>query len=273
MFAGSFVVTGRASTVSRRAASAFRAFRTGLAFAVFGSGALVVAGLGFPVLRLVSSDRDTSDRRAQRLVHVAFRLFVWFMTTLGLIRVSMTGIERLRGRPAALVVANHPTLIDVVLLIAAMPQADCVVKRAVWRNRFLRGVASGAGYLPNREGPALVDACVERLRAGRWLLLFPEGTRSPRAALGAFHRGAARIALAAGCDVVPVVIACDPPTLKKDEPWYVVPDRTVRLSLTVGEPLRVDVRERLGAPSPRAARDFTAQLRSLYVATLGYGTG
>jgi 1-acyl-sn-glycerol-3-phosphate acyltransferase len=253
-----------------RAARAFRALRTGFAFAVFGVGALVVAGVGFPLLHLLGGTRDARERRAQWLVHQSFRLFVRFMTALDLIRVTAVGLERLRGR-AALVVANHPTLIDVVLLIAAMPQADCVVKRALWRNRFLRGVVAGAGYVPNSDGPELVETCVARLRAGRWLLLFPEGTRSPRGALGEFRRGAAHIALRAECDVVPVVITCEPPMLMKGQPWYVVPPRAGHLTLTAGEPLRFGATESRQS-AVRGARDWTADIRSFYEMRLGYGS-
>lgn len=254
----------------RRIACLSRAFRTGLAFAVFGVGALLVAGAGFPVLRLRSGGRDVAERRAQRLVHVAFRAFAGFMTLLGLIRVTRSGVGRLRGRPPAVVVANHPTLIDVVLLIAAMPQADCVVKQAVWRNRFLRGVARGAGYLPNGEGPDLVDACAARVRQGRWVLLFPEGTRSPHGQLGAFHRGAAHVALRADCEVVPVVITCDPPILGKDQPWYRMPRLPARISISVETPRR-PAAEVAGSTEARRARDWTADLRALYAARLGAG--
>jgi 1-acyl-sn-glycerol-3-phosphate acyltransferase len=239
-----------------------------VAFAAFGLGALVVAGVMFPILLFRGGPRDVRERRAQYLVHRSFRIFVSFMTMLGLIRVSFTGLEHLRGRPAAVVVANHPTLIDVVLLIAAMPQADCVVKRAIRRNRFLRGVTTGAGYIPNSDGPELVDRCVSRLRAGRWVVLFPEGTRSPGGQLGSFRRGAAHIALTAGCDIVPVVITCDPPTLMKHQPWYDVPDRRVRLTVTVGAPIhgtRGTVR--------RTARDWIAEVRQFYETALAYGKG
>jgi 1-acyl-sn-glycerol-3-phosphate acyltransferase len=256
----------------RRIACLSRAFRTGLAFAVFGVGALLVAGAGFPVLRLWPGGRETAERRAQRLVHVSFRVFAAFMTLLGLIRVTRAGVGRLRGRPPAVVVANHPTLIDVVLLIAAMPQADCVVKQAVWRNRFLRGVARGAGYLPNSEGAELVDACAARVRQGRWVLLFPEGTRSPRGGLGAFHRGAAHVALRADCEVIPVVITCDPPILGKDQPWYRMPALPARISITVEAPRRPTTAA-AASTAPRLARDWTADLRALYAARLGDGVG
>lgn len=243
------------------------ALLTGFAFAVFAAGALVIGGAALPALRWLSRNRDTRERRSQYLIHLAFRIFVRLVTALGLIRVSVVGRERLRGRPAALVIANHPTLIDVVLLVAAMPQADCVVKPGVSRSRFFGGVAAGAGYVPSSEGPELIDACVGRLRAGRWLLLFPEGTRSPVGRLGPFRRGAAHIALRAACDIVPVVITCDPPLLVKTQPWYRVPDRTAHLTLIVGE------RFRPSAWPPveglvLAARAWTVELRAFYEARL-----
>lgn len=241
-----------------------------MAFAVFGIGAFLIAWVGFPLLRVLGGSRDRRERRAQYLVHLSFRLFAAFMKVLRLIRVSVIGRERLRGSPAAVVIANHPTLIDVVLLIAAMPQADCVVKQGAWQNLFLRGVVAGAGYLRNTDGPELVEACVERLRAGRWLLLFPEGTRSPREGLGTFRRGVAHIALRAGADIVPVVITCDPPTLMKGQPWYGVPDRTVQLTLTVGEQLRPRAPETVES-SGRTVREWTADIRYFYEARLGHG--
>jgi 1-acyl-sn-glycerol-3-phosphate acyltransferase len=243
-----------------------RALRTGVAFTAFGVGALAVAGIGFPFLRLLGGTRDIRERRAQRLVHYAFRVFVRLMIALGLIRVTAFGLERMR-RPGILVIANHPSLIDVVLLIAAMPQADCVVKRAAWSNRFIRGIVTGAGYVANTEGAELIETCVARLRAGRSLLLFPEGTRSPRGGLGPFRRGAARIALAAGCEVVPVVITCDPPTLMKHQPWYVVPDRAAHLSLTASDGTPFGGSTRAGNVL-RAAREWTDEVHRYYAQQL-----
>jgi hypothetical protein len=64
-----------------------------------------------------------------------------------------------------------------------MPQADCVVKSAAWKNPALRWVLRAAGYVRNDGGSALVDDCVAR---GLWSLarVFPEGTRSPSRRLG-----------------------------------------------------------------------------------------
>ena len=232
---------------------------------------MTLAMLVFPVVRLLPGTAEGGQLRAQWLIHQAFRFFTWFMEVLGLIRVSRVGTERLRRSAPCVVVANHPTLIDVVLLIAEMPQADCVVKKASWRNRFLRGVVRGAGYIPNDDGPALVEAAAARLRAGRRVLLFPEGTRSPWGRLGDFRRGAARIALESGCDLLPVMITCEPPTLRKGEKWYHVPDRTAHLTLEVQAPITTRGYPEHGTNRALAARRLTDDLRTVFERRLGSG--
>jgi 1-acyl-sn-glycerol-3-phosphate acyltransferase len=248
----------------------WRAFRTGVAFVVFGLGAVVIAVLILPVLELLSWRRSDAQRRVQLLIHHAFRFFAWSMITIGLIRVTWIGRERLRNRPI-LVVANHPTLIDVVLLVAAMPQADCIVKTAAERHLLFRRVVRAAGYIPNDRPEALIAAGTEYLRQGRSLLLFPEGTRSPEGQLGRFRRGAARIALRSGHDLVPVVITCSPPTLMKGQPWYAVPACTAHVTLTVKDPIPVRDHPTDGKTEAGGARELTKFLQGFYEHSLHAG--
>ena len=243
----------------------WRIIRTGLGFVVFGGGALLV-GLGaFPVLRWWPGDHE---RRAQQLVHLAFRAWIAFAVGIGVFRVHWRGRERLPAHGPAVIVANHPTLIDVVLLIAALPQADCVVKSAAWGNPFLRWVVSGTGYIRNDEGAALIEACADRVRRGRVLVLFPEGTRSPVHRLAPFRRGAAHVALRTGAPLIPVTITCDPPTLMKGQPWYRVPDRSMQFTFDVGEPIwPADWRE-VADPEALTARRVTGAMRRHYERSL-----
>ena len=248
----------------------WRAARTGLAFVTFGVGAAILGAVVFPIVTALSRGRRR-ELRIQRTIHLSFRLFVLVMRALGLIRVTWNGRDRLEGPGGHVIVANHPTLIDVVLLIARLPQADCVVKKAAWHNRYLRRVVDAAGYIANDAGPDVTAACVERLRAGGRLLLFPEGTRSPRTALGPFYRGAARVALASGCDVIPVVIRCEPLTLGKGEPWFRVPHRTAQITLDVQPPVSPSAYvHELGAGL--AARRLTDDLRTVFEERLGHAT-
>ena len=250
----------------RRLAHGWRALRTGVAFASFGVGAIVVAAITAVSARGVPARREL---RTQRVVHHAFRLWLWWMVCLRLCRVSWIDGERLAGSGPRLVVANHPTLIDVILLLARLSQADCIVKTAARRNPFMRRIVARAGYLANDDGDALVESCADRIAQGRSVLLFPEGTRSPRGGLHRFQRGAAHIALKSGCPIVPVVITCRPPTLLKGQPWHDVPDGRPQWVLRVGAP--IDPARYLdgGNTLPVAARRLTADLQALYEQGLG----
>ena len=245
-----------------------RALASGIGFSVFGLGALVLVGLCFPAVRLSTRDRLVQTRRARRLIEASFRLFARVLVALGAIDVSYQQCRwPERGGPR-LILANHPTLIDVCLLVARVPDADCVVKREAWSNPFLAGVMRAADYIPNDGGEQLVQTCVERLRAGRTLILFPEGTRSPKGELRAFKRGAARIALQAGCPVQLVDIACRPPFLGKGDPWYQVPGTLPCYTLTAHAPAVVGSLP--GASEASDARRLTREWRRGFEERLGY---
>jgi 1-acyl-sn-glycerol-3-phosphate acyltransferase len=250
----------------KRAARGWRALRTGLAFVSFGVGAMVVAALVWVSARGAAARRQV---RAQRIVHHAFQVFAWWMSSLGLLRASWVDAERLRRSGPCLFIANHPTLIDVVLLLARVPQADCIVKTAARRNPLMHSIVRAAGYLANDEGDALVDACAGRIAEGRSVVLFPEGTRSPGGGLGRFQRGAAHIALKSGCPIVPIVITCRPPTLLKGQRWHHVPDRRAEYVLRVVGPIDPAHYLTTETPLPVAARRLTADLQTLYERWLG----
>ena len=235
----------------------WRLLGTGFSFACFGLGGVLLSLSLFPLIRLVSPDKDTTRRRIQRAMHHTFRLFLWQLTTLGVISYEVSGGQRL-VRQGRLIVANHPSLIDVVLLIAVLPEVDCIVKQALWRNPFLRWPVAWADYIPNNgSAEQLVESAAANLRAGRSLIVFPEGTRTVPGQPLSMQRGAARIALAAGVEVLPVTIVCQPTTLTKAEAWYRIPPRRPHWRLVVGEPLPAAEYTPAGVPEALAARRLT----------------
>lgn len=249
---------------------AWRIFGTGLVFVLFGLGALVISLSLFPALRLSTRDPAAARRRIQRGMQGTFAFFVQVMKSLGLLSYEVAGAERLR-QPGYLVIANHPTLIDVVFLVSLMPQVDCIVKRGLWQNPFLRWPVSWASYIPNSEGESLIAACAATLRRGNSLLVFPEGTRSVPGQPLLMQRGAAHIALAADAAILPVTIVCTEPMLTKGYPWYRAPRRRPHFLIKVGEPLAASDYN-AGAPTPGlAARRLTDFFADYYAAAANAG--
>lgn len=223
-----------AKTVDGPLNRAWRVFGTGLSFTVFGLACILFGVTLFPLACLTTRDRATARRRAQWIVHRWFIFFARFMSSIGIIRYEIRGAEKLR-RSGQVIIANHPSLIDVVLLIAHIPEVDCIVKRQIFDNPFMRWPALWAGYIRHDTPEQLIADCVGVLKNGHSLLVFPEGTRSvPGQPIHMTH-GAARIALEAGADILPVTISCEPPMLVKNEPWYRVPLRRGHYILDVGD--------------------------------------
>lgn len=243
-----------------------RLFGTGFSFFMFGFGGLILGLVVFPLLRLLSPDQEKRQQRAQWVIHKSFAFFIGLMEVLGVMRLERQHVERLRHSRGELIVANHPSLLDVVALIACMPRADCIVKSALWRNPFTRGPVQAAGYILNGDdSTALIDACVQRLQEGHSLIIFPEGTRTERGCpLNGFQRGAANIAARAGAPCRPVLIHCNPTTLTKNENWYRIPARRFVLTLDVREPVALSTLL-ADAPKPSvAARRINTFLENFF---------
>lgn len=253
-------LAGGLGRLPQRISRAWRVIATTIGFGIAGPISLFLALVVFPLLRIAPGSREQSEIRAQYALHLAFRTFLAVVARLGVLRVRCNGVEALR-KPGILVVANHPTLIDALIVMSYMAQADCVVKPGHYDNVWLSTTVKGAGYIPGRNGPQMVESCVEKLRSGRSVLIFPEGTRSPKGELGVLGRGAAHVALHADCELIPVTIDCQPATLYHGLAWWDVPERRFTVTLNVGAPLSIESTVPLPTNRPRAARAITAALR------------
>ena len=196
-------------------------------------------------------------------------LYVRVARAMRLIRCDVSGMEHWDPGASQLLLANHLTLIDVVILLSLFPQVDCVVKAAVTRNPVLRVSAGTANYISNRAPDELLGFCVERLNAGASLLLFPQGTRAIRGQPLKFRLGAAEIALRANAAIVPIAIDCYPQMLAKNVPWYRIPPSQPRFRITILPPVEATSLVPEGVEPRRARHELNAALIALIEAELG----
>jgi 1-acyl-sn-glycerol-3-phosphate acyltransferase len=200
----------------------WRVLATGFCFALFGLCALSLGLLVCPLLHLLVRPRARRVDAVRTAIRLTLRAFVALMRLLGVLRYEILGQDKL-ARGGLLILANHPTLIDTVFLMAFVKRADCIVKSALWRNPFTKAAVRAAGYVSNEEGAQLVKACLASLDAGNNLIVFPEGTRTGADGVIKLKRGGANIAVRGVRAVTPVLISCQPLTLGKGEPWWRVP--------------------------------------------------
>lgn len=247
----------------------WRLVGTGCAFMLlFGGGAILALTL-FPALQFGARGRRAA--RVQAVIHLLFRFFVRMLRVLRIIDLTVEGGEKLPVEGGRLVIANHPTLLDVVLLMTLVPRAQCIVKAELWDSRYLGGVMRSAGYIRNDlSAEHLLDACREALDQGRNLIIFPEGTRSMPGEPLRFRRGFANIATHLGVELQLITIMCTPPTLLKGDKWWMIPARRPRFSIAVDK--RVQVSDWTGFEHRSlATRKLVRQLEEYYTERLANG--
>jgi len=250
---------------------AWRLLGTGLAFASFSIGGFFLALTVFPLIAHLSGTEEKRITRTRSMVSLTFRLFIFMLRGTGVISVEFNQINRLNTGQGRLVIANHPTLLDVVLLVSLMPKAQCLVKHSLLEHRFFGGCLRAAGYIRNDGDPQkLLEQCQKAIKTGHDIVVFPEGTRSTPGNDLKFQRGFANIAALTPCDIQPVVITCKPSTLTKGSKWYEIPPKKANFCITAAEQLDIEPILR-HEPRPKAVRKLTRELEDFYNGKLSHG--
>ena len=190
------------------------------AMTVFGVGAVILAVFVFPFIRLFTLRRKDFGVVARAYVSHTFRVFLGF---LNILHVSIRKVENeddYRNIHSKIIIANHPSLLDFVYIMSLVPNSTCIVRGGLTKTP-LRGVIKQA-YITNTT--TFEDMCVECKKLtdmGCNVIIFPEGTRTPRHGKNNYKKGAARIALYCGCDVQPIFIGgSDKYGLGKHDPLW-----------------------------------------------------
>jgi 1-acyl-sn-glycerol-3-phosphate acyltransferase len=215
-----------------------RILATGSAFLYFFVGGTLFAMLVLPIVRLKAGTPEEKAERCRQWVADAWVFFHDYMRVLHLINYDPRRIPMPLPDGPVVVVANHPTLVDVTAIMSAWPRLVCVAKTPMFKSPLLGRLLRYCDYIEGGDGglfsaATVVTNAVEALGRGRAILLFPEGTRSPERGLRKFYPGAWEMAARANAPILPLFLTCDPPTLMRGQAWYEVPERMADLSVTV----------------------------------------
>ncbi len=212
--------------------SLLRAGLSGFLFALFGVFCLFGNLIFLPIVMLNLQRFKAVRDFARSLVHYSWGFFVKMTKWLGYLSCEFKGLGK-DFVPHRLIVANHPSLLDVVLFLSHIKGLNCVVKKDLKRNIFLAPAICASAYISNESDEAMLKACQDALNSGESLLIFPEGTRTKEKII--FHKIASYLAINAAKSLECVFIECNPRTLQKGRKWFDAPKTRVRYTLSSKE--------------------------------------
>ena len=180
--------------------------------------------------------------------------------------VTVTGRDTIDPRQTYVMVANHLSLLDILVLFRLRRHFVWVSKVENFRVPFIGWNMRLAGYVPLKRGDrgsiqAMLKACETKLRQGTSIMMFPEGTRSRTGQLQAFKPGAFDLALRMGVPVLPIVVEGTAHALPKR--GFVLQGRHP-IRITVLDPIPPSAFEGLtaGQLADRSHQIFAARLGS-----------
>lgn len=199
-----------------------RVIMKALSFFVFGLGSLLLAFPVIPVLSLIFHPAENFSNKTRRLISASFRFFIGMMKLMGIVEFEAPQKEFFKTLISKIIVANHPSLLDIVMIISLIPNADVIVQgRGYVRNTILGGVIKRLYVLNTLNFEEMTAACKESLAKGNCMVIFPEGTRTPRSEKMRLKKGAARLSLLAGAEIVVAHIGgTDKYGLGKKDPFF-----------------------------------------------------
>jgi 1-acyl-sn-glycerol-3-phosphate acyltransferase len=180
------------------------------------------------------------------------------------VKVKVKGVENVDPNLPRIYMSNHRSWFDILALLSALPvDFKYMMKKellripifgiAVWRARHI-SIDRGNP----RKALESVQKAVEKIRSGYSVLIFPEGTRSPDGNMQPFKRGGFRLALQAGCDIVPLAVL---------NSHNIVPKGSMRvnkgvISINIGKPISI------GDYSKKDTNKLMARVREAVIANL-----
>lgn len=199
----------------------------------FGAMCLFWSVLVYPLAVLLPKQQGKIFGR--RAIRFGFSLYAWVLDASNIITCDASALDALRDEPSLVIAANHPSLIDVVLIASRLPNVVCIMKAALGEQVMFGGGAKLAGYIRSASRTQMVADAVEEIKAGSQLLIFPEGTRTAGDELNPFKGGFALIAKRAKAPVQTVFIDVNHPFLGKARPLWRPPEFPIHMSVRLGE--------------------------------------
>ncbi len=215
--------------------------------------AVCLAGLPIAIL-LLCLPRAIRIPLGRKLISASLAFYLLFLRLFCSVRLDASALDTVCHDRPLIVVANHPSLLDAVILLSQLPNAACVMKGSLRRNPLFGPMARLSGYIGNEDPMGMIRQACSELAKGAHIVIFPEGTRTQTFPLNPFSEATAFISARSGVPVQTLFLEFSTPYLGKAWPLLKKPTLPLRITVTLGR--------KFAPESNRAA--LTERLESYY---------
>ena len=194
----------------------------------------LVLDIGALLLRCGMGNTHRRRKLGRAWLSFMARITVNYLIWSGILECNLQELAPLRQQKGLILVANHPSRLDSLILASALPHMTCVTKASIWERPTLGSTLRTAGYPRHDTLLRLLAPATTCLTEGGQLLLFPEGTRSRAGeAPGEFQAGFAAIAQRTRSAVQPLLIETTSLYLSQGWPFLKQPPLPMRYTVHV----------------------------------------
>jgi len=168
-------------------------------------------------------------------ISCAFRVYLFMLHWVCSIRCDGRELDALRGSGPLIVIANHPSLLDVVILLSRLPNGTCIMKAAVLRNPLYGVAVRMAGYVSNASAQDVLMGSRAELAQGSHFIIFPEGGRSREFPVSSFSSSCILLSRLAKAPIQTVLLDYSSPYLGKHWGLFRRPALPLRVRVRVGQ--------------------------------------
>lgn len=212
--------------------AAYEILAMGLGLGMLAVICLIWVPVALPLYLLLP--RSWGRRIGRLAIMGSFRFYLWFLGTFCYCSFDLDELDSLRRDAPLIIVANHPSLLDAVILLSRFPNMVCVMKAALANNLLFGAGARLARYICNDMPLEVILRAREELEEGGQLLLFPEGTRTTQFPVNPCSGSAGLISGRTGVPIQALLIEFSSPYLGKEWPLFRRPSLPLRVTVRVG---------------------------------------
>ena len=207
----------------------------------------VVAAIVFVIVTIVMSvlsiPAAVIDRTGRSYLWLARIWSKIFLLLFG-VKLKVIGAENIRKGIPTVYVANHASYADAPAVLAAVPDnvrlmfRDSLTRIPIWGWALRLSPFLLISRTNATKAKASLENATRVIRSGAAVLLFPEGTRTADGEVQSFKRGAFKIAIESGAQVIPVAIIGTFELLPRTE---TLPNWGRPIEIRIGAPIKLEI--------------------------------